>query len=103
MLSTIYWYSDFPAALRLGDAVFHGGWGQGLQVRSQSELATLWVVGLLNQVTGSSVASMCLGGLMLIASAELVVWTAHRVVGTRGAILAECLSSQLRPSWPGRF
>lgn len=90
-LSTIYWYSDFPSALQLGDAVFHGAWGQGLQVRSQSGLVTLWIVGLLNQLTGSSAASMALGGVMLIGTAGFLAGATRRALGTRGAVLAGAL------------
>ena len=47
ILSSFYWYGDFPAALRLGDAIFHAGWGHGVQLRDQAGLAPLWIVGLL--------------------------------------------------------
>ena len=72
-LSSFYWYSDFPEALRLGDAVFHGGWGQGLPVPSQSGLGPLWLVGLLHQITGSDVAGMAFGAIMVLVAAAFMV------------------------------
>jgi hypothetical protein len=85
LLSSFYWYSDFPNALQLASAVFHGGWGQGLLIRSQSGLGSLWVVGLLDQVTGSVVAGMAFGGLLLCAAAGMMMRTAQRVVGSHRA------------------
>jgi hypothetical protein len=86
LLSSFYWYSDFPNALQLGSAVFHGGWGQGLLIRSQSGLGSLWVVGLLDQVTGNVIAGMAFGGLMLLTAAGLMMRTAKRVIGSRRAL-----------------
>jgi hypothetical protein len=80
ILSSFCWYGDFPAALRLGDAVFHGGWGQGLQLRDQAGLGPLWVVGLLNQVTGGATASMALGGAVTVLSVGFMVTTARRIM-----------------------
>jgi hypothetical protein len=91
LLSSFYWYSDFPNALQLGSAVFHGGWGQGLMIRSQSGLGSLWVVGLLDQVTGNLVAGMAFGGLTLLAAAGLMMRTAQRVVGSRRALAVAVL------------
>jgi hypothetical protein len=91
ILSSFYWYGDFPAALRLGDAIFHGGWGHGVQVRDQAGLAPLWIVGLLHQVSGSDVAGMSLGAVMLIASIWLMVVTARRVMQTSNAVLVGVL------------
>jgi hypothetical protein len=85
LLSSFYWYSDFPNALQLANAVFHGGWGQGLLIRSQSGLGPLWVTGLLDQVTGNVVAGMAFGGLLLVAAAGMMVRTAQRVIGSRRA------------------
>jgi hypothetical protein len=86
LLSSFYWYSDFPNALHLASAVFHGGWGQGLLMRSQSGLGPLWVVGLLDQVTGSVIAGVAFGGLLLFAAAALMVRTAQRVIGSHRAL-----------------
>jgi hypothetical protein len=86
LLSSFYWYSDFPNALQLAGAVFHGGWGHGLLVRSQSGLGPLWLVGLLDQVTGSVVAGVAFGGVLLLAAAALMVRTAQRVIGPHRAL-----------------
>ncbi len=86
LLSSFYLYSDFPNALQLAGAVFHGGWGQGLLVRSQSGLGPLWLVGLLDQVTGSVVAGVAFGGVLLLAAAALMVRTAQRVIGAHRAL-----------------
>jgi hypothetical protein len=85
LLSSFYWYSDFPNALQLANAVFHGGWGQGLLIRSQSGLGPLWVTGLLDQVTGSLIAGMAFGALLFVATAGVMVRTAQRVIGSRRA------------------
>jgi hypothetical protein len=86
LLSSFYWYSDFPNALQLASAVFHGGWGQGLLVRSQSGLGPLWLVGLLDQMTGSVVAGVAFGGVLLVAAAALMARTAQRVIGSHRAV-----------------
>ncbi len=86
IFSSFYWYSDFPEALRLGDAVFHGGWGQGLSVPSQSGLGPLWLVGLLHQVTGNDVAGMAFGAFLMLVATAFVVAAARRVLGTTSAI-----------------
>ncbi|MGA7987758.1 MAG: hypothetical protein WCB51_05105 [Candidatus Dormiibacterota bacterium] len=91
LLTSFYWYSDFPETLRLGVAVFHGGYGQGLPVPSQSGLGPLWLIGLLNQLTGSDAAGMAVGGVLVAAAAGFIVWTAHRVIGPRGALAAGVL------------
>ena len=91
ILSSFYWYGDFPAALRLGDAIFHGGWGHGVQLRDQAGLAPLWVVGLLHQISGSDVFGMSLGAVMLVASIWLMVVTARRVMRTSNAVLVGVL------------
>jgi hypothetical protein len=91
LLSSFYWYSDFPETLRLGVAVFHGGYGQGLPVPSQSGLGPLWLIGLLNQLTGGDAAGMAVGGLLVAVAAGFIVWTAHRVIGSRGAVAAAVL------------
>jgi hypothetical protein len=85
-LSSFYWYSDFPEALRLGDAVFHGGYGQGLAVPSQSGIGPLWLIGLLHQVIGSDVVGMAVGALMLLATTGFMVATARRVLGASSAV-----------------
>src|ERR1700693_631180 len=87
ILSSFYWYGDFPAALRLGDAIFHAGWGHGVQLRDQAGLAPLWIVGLLHQISGSDVAGMSLGAVMMVASIWLMVVTARRVMQTSNAVL----------------
>ncbi len=86
LLSSFYWYSDFPNALQLASAVFHGGWGQGLLIRSQSGLGSLWMAGLLDQVTGNVIAGMAFGGLVLVAAAAFMVRTAQRIAGSRRAL-----------------
>ena len=91
LLPSFYWYSDFPETLRLGVAVFHGGNGQGLPVPSQSGLGPLWLIGLLNQLTGSDAAGMTVGALLVAVAAGFIVWTAHRVVGSHGAVAAAVL------------
>ena len=91
ILSSFYWYGDFPAALRLGDAIFHAGWGHGVQLRDQAGLAPLWIVGLLHQITGSDVAGMSLGAVMMVASISLMVVTARRVMQTSNAVLVGVL------------
>lgn len=91
LIPSFYWYSDFPETLRLGAAVFHGGYGQGVPVPSQSGLGPLWLMGLLNQITGTDVAGMAVGGALVAAASGFIVWTAHRVVGTRGAVAAAAL------------
>ena len=91
LLSSFYWYSDFPETLRLGVAVFHGGYSQGLPVPSQSGLGPLWLIGLLNQLTGSDAAGMAVGGVLVAVAAGFIVRTAHRVVGSRGAVAAAVL------------
>jgi len=91
ILSSFYWYGDFPAALRLGDAIFHAGWGHGVQLRDQAGLAPLWIVGLLHQISGSEVAGMSLGPAMMVASIWLMVVTARRVMQTSNAVLVGVL------------
>jgi hypothetical protein len=100
-LSTFYSYSDFPEALRLGDAVFHGGWGYGLAVPSQSGIGPLWVVGLLNQLTGSETAGMLVGAFMVAVAAGFMIWTAHRVLGRVSAIVigALCVGAPPVVAW----
>lgn len=100
-LSSFYWYSDFPEALRLGDAVFHGGYGHGLAVPSQSGLGPLWVIGLLHQVTGSDGAGMALGVIMLLATTGFMAAAAQRVLGTRSAIAvgALCIAAPPVVAW----
>lgn len=90
-LSSFYWYSDFPEALRLGDAVFHGGYGQGLAVPSQSGLGPLWVIGLLHQVTGSDGVGMAFGVLMLLATMGFMAAATRRVLGTPSAVAVAVL------------
>lgn len=85
-LSSFYWYSDFPEALRLGDAVFHAGYGQGLAVPSQSGIGPLWLIGLLHQVSGTDAIGMAAGALMLLATTGFMVAAAHRVLGTSSAV-----------------
>ena len=101
VFSSYYWYSDFPEALRLGDAVFHGGWGQGLAVPSQSGLGPLWVVGLFQQTTGSDVPGMALGAVIVLVAAAFMVSTARRILGTRGAIAvgALCIAAPPVVGW----
>ncbi len=101
VLTSFYWYSDFPETLRLGVAAFHGGYGQGLPVPSQSGLGPLWLIGLLNQITGNDAAGMAVGGLLVALAAGFIVWTAHRVVGTRGAVAAAvlCVASPPVVAW----
>ena len=91
ILSSFYWYADFPAALHLGDAVFHAGWGHGVPLRDQAGLGPLWFVGLLDQVSGNAVAGMALGGAMMIASIALMVSTARQVMKTTNAVLVGVL------------
>ena len=91
ILSSFYWYGDFPAALRLGDAIFHAGWGHGVQLRDQAGLAPLWIVGLLHQISGSDAAGMSLGAVMMVASIGLMVVTARRVMHTSNAVLVGVL------------
>ena len=91
ILSSFYWYGDFPAALRLGDAIFHAGWGHGVQLRDQAGLAPLWIVGLLHQITGSDVAGMSLGAVMMVASIWLMVVTARQVMQMSNAVLVGVL------------
>jgi hypothetical protein len=85
-MSSFYQYTDFPEALRLGDAIFHGGWGQGIAVPSQSGVGPLWLVGLLHQVTQSDAAGMALGALLLVLATAFMVRTARHVIGTTPAI-----------------
>jgi hypothetical protein len=101
LLSSYYSYSDFPEALRLGDAVFHGGYGHGLAVPSQSGLGPLWVVGLVNQITGSEVAAMAFGAVLLLLIAGFMTWTAQRVLGARGAVAvaALCIATPPVVAW----
>ncbi len=101
LLSSYYSYSDFPEALRLGDAVFHGGYGQGLALPSQSGLGPLWVVGLINQVTGGHLAAMALGAVLLLVTAALMIWTAQRVFGvqTAAAVGALCIATPPVVAW----
>ena len=91
ILSSFYWYADFPAALQLGDAIFHAGWGHGVPLRDQAGLGPLWLVGLLDQVSGNAVAGMALGGAMMIASIGFMVSTARRVMNTPNAVLVGVL------------
>ena len=91
ILSSFYWYGDFPAALRLGDAIFHAGWGHGVQLRDQAGLAPLWIVGLLHQISGSDAAGMSLGAAMMVAAIWLMVVTARRVMRTSNAVLVGVL------------
>jgi hypothetical protein len=91
ILSSFYWYGDFPAALRLGDAIFHAGWGHGVQLRDQAGLAPLWIVGLLHQISGSDVAGMSLGAVMMVASIWLMLVTARQVTQTSHAVLVGVL------------
>jgi hypothetical protein len=101
LLSSYYSYSDFPEALRLGDAVFHGGYGQGLTVPSQSGLGPLWVVGLINQITGGHVVSMAFGASLLLVTAGLMAWTAQRVLGARSGVAVGvlCIASPPVVAW----
>jgi hypothetical protein len=100
-LSTFYWYSDFPGALRLGDAVFHAGYGQGVAIPSQSGIGPLWLVGLLNQVTGSEVAGMGVGVLMLVVATGFMVWTARRALNSASAAVvgALCVAAPPVVAW----
>jgi len=91
LLSSYFSYTDFPEALRLGDAVFHGEYGQGLAVPSQSGIGPLWVVGLINQATGGQVAAMAFGAVVLLVTAGLMAWTTWRVFGARAAIAVAAL------------
>ena len=86
-LSSFYWYSDFPEALRLGDAVFHHGYGQGLAVPAQTGIGPLWVVGMLDQVTGNDIVGMTVGALMVVLAVGVMAWTAYRVIGRLGAVV----------------
>jgi len=90
-LSTFYSYSDFPEALRLGDAIFHGGWGHGLAVPSQSGLGPLWVVGLLDQIAGSEIPGMLFGAFIVAVAIGFMVLTARRVLGTTSAVAVGAL------------
>ena len=101
IFSAFYWYSDFPEALRLGDAVFHGGWGQGLPVPSQSGLGPLWLVGLLHQVTGNDVAGMALGTIMVLVATAFMVSSARRVLGSASAVAvgALCIAAPPVVGW----
>jgi len=101
IISSFYQYSDFPEALRLGDAVFHGGWGQGLALPSQNGIGPLWTVGLLNQVTGNEVAGMALGAGMVVLATGFMVVTARRVLGATRAIAvgALCLAAPPVVAW----
>jgi hypothetical protein len=100
-LSTFYWYSDFPEALRLGDATFHGGYGHGLAVPTQSGIGPLWFVGMLNQVTGSEVAGMGVGVLIVAVATGFMVWTARRALSTAGASVvgALCIAAPPVVAW----
>ncbi|MFI5287588.1 MAG: hypothetical protein ACHQ4F_14895 [Candidatus Dormibacteria bacterium] len=90
-LSSFYWYSDFPETLRLGDAVFHHGYGQGLSVPAQTGIGPLWVVGMLDQVTGNDIVGMTVGALMVVLAVGLMAWTAYRVIGRLGAVVVGVL------------
>jgi hypothetical protein len=90
-LSSFYWYSDFPEALRLGDAVFHHGYGQGLSVPAQTGIGPLWVVGMLDQVTGNDIVGMTVGALIVVLAVGLMAWTAYRVIGRVGAVVVGVL------------
>jgi hypothetical protein len=96
-LSSFYWYGDFPEALRLGDAVFHGGYGQGLSVPSQTGIGPLWAVGLLDQVTRSDMVGMTFGALMVALAIALMVRTAYQVIGRTGAVAVAVLSVAAPP------
>lgn len=97
VLSTTYWYSDFPEALRLGDAVFHGGWGQGLALPLQTGVGPLWLAGLLHQLTGSDAPSMALGAAIAVLAAGFMVRSATLAVGPRGAVATGVLCIALPP------
>ena len=101
LLSSYYSYSDFPEALRLGDAVFHAGYGQGLTVPSQSGLGPLWAVGLVNQIAGGHAAAMAFGVFMVLVTAGLMIWTAQRVFGARSAVAvgALCIAAPPVVAW----
>ena len=96
-LSSFYWYSDFPEALRLGDAMFSGGYGQGLSVPSQTGIGPLWAVGLLDQVTRSDIAGMAFGALMVGLAIGLMVLTAYKVMGRASAVAVAVLSLAAPP------
>jgi hypothetical protein len=96
-LSSFYWYGDFPEALRLGDAVFHGGYGQGLSVPSQTGIGPLWAVGLLDQVTRSDIVGMTFGALIIALGIGLMVRTAYQVIGRTGAAVVAVLSVAAPP------
>ena len=100
-LSTFYSYSDFPEALRLGDAVFHGGWGHGLAVPSQSGVGPLWVVGLLDQIAGSEIPGMLFGAFIVALAIGFMVLTARRVLGTTSAVAvgALCVGAPAVVAW----
>ena len=96
-LSSFYWYGDFPEALRLGDAVFHGGYGQGLSVPSQTGIGPLWAVGLLDQVTRSDIVGMTFGALIIALGIGLMVRTAYQVIGRTGAVAVAVLAVAAPP------
>jgi len=96
-LPSFYWYGDFPEALRLSDAVFHGGYGQGLAVPSQTGIGPLWAVGLLDQVTRSDIVGMAFGALMVALAIGLMVRTAHQVIGGAGAVAVAVLAVAAPP------
>ena len=101
LLSSYFSYTDFPEALRLGDAVFHGGYGQGLAVPSQSGIGPLWVVGLINQVTGGHLFAMAFGAMVLVVTASLMAWTGWRLFGARAAVAvgALCVAAPPVVAW----
>jgi hypothetical protein len=96
-LSSFYWYSDFPEALRLGDAMFSGGYGQGLSVPSQTGIGPLWAVGMLDQVTRSDIVGMTFGALMVAVAIGLMFLTAYQVIGRVGAVAVAVLSLAAPP------
>lgn len=92
-----HWYSDFPEALRLGDAMFSGGYGQGLSVPSQTGIGPVWAVGMLDQLTRSDIAGMPFGALMVVLAIGLMVLTAYQVMGRAGAVAVAVLSLAAPP------
>lgn len=101
IISSFYQYSDFPEALRLSDAVFHGGWGQGIALPSQNGIGPLWIVGLLNQITGNAVAGMALGAGMVVVATGFMIATARKVLGAKSAVAvgASCLAAPPVVAW----
>ncbi len=96
-LSSFYWYTDFPEALRLGDAVFNGGYGRGLAVPAQTGVGPLWIVGWLHQITGNDILGMTFGALVIAVAIVFMAWTAHRVIGRLGAVVVAVLGVAAPP------